>query len=483
MNDNAVIQFPVRDEASVRVNDSYTNYAANVGYNTNNLSSYGTYSFTFLTRNRILLESMYRGSWIIGKAIDATADDMTQAGIDIQSTMPPRNREIVDESLEDMQIWGALNECIKWSRLYGSAIGVHLIDGQDFRTPLNIDRVGKGQYKGVLTMDRWQLVPSLGDLIDDLGPNMGKPRFYTPVPDALIPDLGPIHYSRIFRMDCIDLPHYQKQTENLWAESIVERIYDRLIAFDSTTDSTAQLVFRAYLRTWSVENLRNIISAGGPAYGQLKKNMEEIRKYQSSEGITLIDAKDKFEGHTYSFAGLDDVLMRFGEQLAGATDTPLVRLFGTPPKGMNATGESDLRTHYDNIKRHQKTRLRRPVKQILALTHRSLFGVPLPDGTGFEFNPLWQSTDAEKAEMGAKDSNSVTSAYTANVVTRATALMELRQRSKITGLWSNITDEEIADAESEPPLSEFVQTPDDIAEQTAKANGSEKDGGKEEDTV
>jgi hypothetical protein len=40
-----------------------------------------------------------------------------------------------------------LNDVLKWSRLYGGAILVMLIDGQDMSTPLNIDRIKEGNLK------------------------------------------------------------------------------------------------------------------------------------------------------------------------------------------------------------------------------------------------------------------------------------------------------------------------------------------------
>ncbi|MDI5448925.1 hypothetical protein MJL27_26670, partial [Salmonella enterica subsp. enterica serovar Anatum] len=42
-------------------------------------------------------------------------------------------------------------------------------------------------------------------------------------------------------------------TENEWGMSVVERIWDRLTAFDSATVGAAQLVYKAHLRTYKVE--------------------------------------------------------------------------------------------------------------------------------------------------------------------------------------------------------------------------------------
>ena len=55
---------------------------------------------------------------------------------------------------------------------------VALIDGQDPREPLRLNTIGPAQYKGMLVLDRWMVEPSLEDLVTDLGPNLGQPKYY-----------------------------------------------------------------------------------------------------------------------------------------------------------------------------------------------------------------------------------------------------------------------------------------------------------------
>ena len=40
-----------------------------------------------------------------------------------------------------------------WGRLYGGAIAVMLIDGQDVESPLDMKTIGKGQFKGFYVYD------------------------------------------------------------------------------------------------------------------------------------------------------------------------------------------------------------------------------------------------------------------------------------------------------------------------------------------
>lgn len=449
-----------RVRVPARTADSFANFSARLGIGAGNLSSASTYAFNPISRNRVLLENMYRGSWIIGQAVDLVAEDMTRAGVAIQSSLSPDGIEKLTGGMESLCIWQRLNDTIKWARLYGGCLGVMLIDGQKMDKPLRVNTVAKGQFKGMMVLDRWLVEPSLNDLIEEYGPDYGYPKYYTVVADAPGLRSQKIHHSRCIRLDGIELPYWQRIAENGWGMSVAERLYDRLVAFDSTTTGAAQLVYRAHLRTYAVDGLRDIISAGGPAFEGLLKQIDMIRLFQSLEGMTLMDKEDKFEAHSYGFAGLSDVMLQFGQQLSGALQIPLVRLFGQSPAGLNSTGESDIRLYYDGIQSQQEGRLRRGIGTILNLLCRSELGIDPPKDFNFTFRPLWQMTDVEKGTVAQSVTQSVTQAVDSGLVTPQAGLKELRQSSQITGIWSNITDEEINDAESDPPEPEEPGKPD-----------------------
>ena len=432
-------------------NDSFQNFAASLGYGTSNMSSGGTYGFNPITRNHTMLEWSYRGSWLVKVVVDAVAEDMTRERIAVESDMPPDELDRLDEYMEEMLIWQRLTETIKWSRLYGGCLAVIMIDGQKPETPLRIDTVGKNQFKGLMVLDRWMVWPHLDDPVQELGKDYGMPRFYEVVSDARVIPHMKIHHSRCIRFDGVELPYWQRMAENYWGLSVIEPLWDRLLAFDSATQGAAQLVYRAHLRTLYVEKLRELIAYGGDAFRAVVEQMRNIRLYQSNEGLTLLDATDKFETHSYAFGGLSDVLIQFAQQLSGAAQIPLVRLFGQSPAGLNATGDADIRNYYDFINSQQEDRLRGPVRKLLELSYRSMTGQPLPEGFDFTFAPLWQLADTEKADVATKITQAVTAAQGAGIISNSAALKELRQSSKTTGVFSNITDEEIKEADLAPP--------------------------------
>ena len=454
--------------------DSFQNFAARVGLGAGSQHDQSTYSANYLSRNRLLVESMYRSSWVVGQVVDVVADDMTREGINMRGLESPEDAEEINQELDRLQVWDKLNKTIKWSRLYGGAIAVMMIDGQNVSTPLNINTVAKDQFKGLIVLDRWMVVPSLEDLVTEYGPYYGVPKYYDVITDSVGLCNQKIHYSRVVRMDGVELPYWQAIAENLWGQSVIERLEDRLTIFDSATLGAGQLVYKAHLRTYKVKGLREIIAKGGRLYDALVKQIEQIRLWQSNEGMTLMDAEDTFETHQYSFTGLDNLLMQFGQQIAGATGIPLVRLFGQSPAGFSATGESDLSNYYDNINQQQEGRMRTPLQTLLEVVSLSKLGKALPDSFKFDFASLWQIDEKVKADVANTVAQAVTTVEESGLISRKTALKELRQSSEVTGIFSHITDEEIdaADDDPPPPKGEY----DEESNQPTDTQSGKKDG-------
>lgn len=441
--------------------DGFANFISRLGIGPqqqNNLSA-STYTFNLWTRNRVQLEAGYRGSWLVGQIIDTVADDMTRAGITITTNEGAENITKLNSAMSRFKIWQSICSLVKWSRLYGGGLGVIQIEGQKLNTPLNLDSIGKDQFKGISVYDRWQLNPDLTNVITE-GADMGLPKFYSIVLGGNIASVAGtetgqvvVHHSRCIRMIGIELPFWQAITEMMWGESVLERLWDRLISFDDATLSAANLVDRAQLRTVKIDELREIIGNGGPAYESLIQMFEMVRQFQSSQGLTIIDKNDEMQFDTYSFAGLADILLQFGQQVSGASGIPLIRLFGQSPAGLSATGDADIRMYYDNINAQQESRMRNPMETIIQVMYRSLFGVACPEDLEFQFTPLWQMSAMDKATIAKTNTETLIAAHQEGAIDISTLMLELRDTQGDYGLFGNITDEMVEEAKNEePPL-------------------------------
>lgn len=460
--------------------DSFTNFAQNYGIGADNALSTASYGFNPITRNRTLLEFIHRGSWLGGVAVDVVANDMTRGGIEIQGKINPKGMETIEETVRTLNIFQSVNSLIRWDRLYGGAVAVFLVEGQRLDTPLRLETVGKGQFKGLHVLDRWMLQPSLNQLVTEYGPDLGMPKFYDVIGDAPALRGQRIHHTRVIRREGVLLPYWQRLTENLWGTSILERLYDRMVAFDSATTGAAQLVYKAYIRTYKIKGLRELVGAGGKVASLVYSYVDFMRKFQGSEGITLMDADDEFEGHsTTAFSGLDSALTHFAQQLAGALQIPLVRLFGMSPSGFS-TGDTDLQMYYDTILQQQNDTLLVPMTRVYRAIAASE-GVKLPDGFKLEFRSLWQLDEKEKSDIATSVTGAIIQANEAGLISDQVAIKELRQASHHIGIFSNITDADInsADDVAAPPEADEALLPG--GEESDGLAGAKKPAAKKDD--
>lgn len=402
----------------------------------------------FKTLNRQQLEWAYQGSWMCGLAVDIIAEDMTREGVEIKGA-DPDVAERIDTAFDDLGIWESLTDTIKWSRLYGGAIAVMMIDGEDMSQPLNVASIRPGSFRGLYPLDRWQIMPS-PETIQKLGRNFGRPVRYEVLPgiSGLQMPVGKagVHHSRVLRFDGVRMPAYIRQAYQFWGASVLERVIPRIMAFDSATQAATQLLSKVFLRYYKVKGLRQILTNAQATKG-FYRQMDLVREFQGIEGMTLGDAEDDFQTFNYSFTGLPDILLQFGQQVSGAIGVPLVRLFGQSPVGLNSTGEMDLRLYYDDVKRRQDSDLRESMKRLLRVMYASEFGRLPDDGFTFDFRPLWQMTSEAKANVSQTMTGAILQAYDSQLIGAARALDELRKMSESTGMFTTITDEDIREAE------------------------------------
>lgn len=395
-----------------------------------------------ITGQRALIDAAYRSSWLVGAVVDTVAEDMTRNGVTITSTLEPDAKQQLQGGWESLALWNSLNNVIKQGRLYGGALGVILLDGDDMSTPLRVETVKAGAFRGIVPVNRWMVSPSLSERESALGPDLGQPRFYqvTDTSSGIPP--WKIHYSRVVRVDGITLPSQLAQDENGWGISVIERIYDRILAFDSATTAAVQLMNKAHLRTYSVVDLRKILAMGGSAREALLTQMAAIQQGQSLDGLTLMDASDKFETHAYHLNGLPEVLAQFAQQLSGALNIPLVRLFGQSPAGFT-TGDVDLANYYDGIAAQQARQLRRPVYTLMSILHRSVLGKALPEDFAFSFNPLWQLSELDRSKVAMQTVEAIGNAVSSGVMTPYAGAEQLRDSSQVTGIGSTIRQDDL----------------------------------------
>lgn len=445
---------PIRSRAL----DAFTNMLARLGAGTPNLLEGTEYTTERMTRDFATLNALYRESWIVRRIVDVIPADMLKNWITITSGIEPAVEKKISLALRRTQLIDKLKRGMQWGRLYGGALGIMLVkhQGNDLTTPLRLDYIMPGDFAGMLIFDRWNGVSPSSELVDDVtDPEYSYPKYYT-ISDPTNGGMVQIHHSRCIRFPGNLLPYWEELSELQWGASVIEPVMDDLKKRDNVSWNIAQLTFMANLRVLKMEDLGQLLSSTDAiSQRELYNTIQAQNILMSNMGLQIMDSKDSMETHQYTFGGLADVYQQFLMDIAGAAEMPVTKLFGRSPAGLNATGQSDLQNYYDMIAEKQESYLRPILNKVLPPFIISTLG-SMPDDFDFDFDPVAEPSDKERAELAKTGTDNVVAAFNAGLISQRMALQELKQQSERTGVWTNITDDDIAKA------SETVEVPGEM---------------------
>lgn len=430
--------------------DAFTNTLARLGFGTPNLLESTEYPMTRLTQDYNLMNSLYRSHWIIRKIIDCIPEDMCKNWINITTQLEPEQIKRFDRLQRTTRIKKSILQALKWGRLYGGAGAVVIIEGHEniLDEPLDYDSIMPGAFKGLIVSDRWSgLFPS-SEIIDNISsPDFGLPKYYQWFLES--GDSIKVHHSRVLRFTGRELPYLERYAENNWGASEVEVVFDELKKRDNTSWNIAQLIFLANLRVYKMSDLGEMLAIGDEKSKiELYNVLSMQNQLMNNMGMCVMNKEDDFQTHQYTFAGLNDIYQSFMLDISGAAEIPVTKLFGRSPAGLSATGESDMQNYYDLIDQKQESQLGPIFDKMLPIMFMSEFGY-IPDDLDWTFNPIANQSEDELANIVDKKTNAIINVVNAGIISQKTALKELKQMSDTTGMFTNITDEDIAKADDD----------------------------------
>ena len=122
--------------------------------------------------------------------------------------------------------------------------------------------------------------------------------------------------------------------------------------------------------------------------------------------------------------GFVDLWAKSQELMAMPSHTPLVKLTGITPSGLNASSDGEIRVYNDWISGLQNAFILPQIMKILRIAQMSLFG-EIDSNISFEFNSLKQMDDSELADLNLKK------AQTAGALIEAGVLSQEDERSRL----------------------------------------------------
>ena len=446
-----------RNPEATTAQDGYTNSLAYLG-EASALSKANDYERHSISNEYELLTVLYRENWLAARIIDTPCEDMTRSWYSLASEIDQEKLDELAKLETKHSIKQEITNAIRWGRLYGGAAAVMVIKGQEdmLEEPLDYDMLQPGCFRGLIVLDKVRgIFPSI-DLEEDMDdPEFGYPKYYEVVLDEETSQLIRIHHSRLLLFRGRQLPINEEINADYWGASEIEHVYEELQKRNASSANIAQLIFQANVAAMKISDYGEVLGMGTQAQRQqLYRTVEEMNRLRTSFGIALMGTEDSYEQHPYSFAGVAEVYETFMMDMAGAAEIPATKLFGRAPQGMNATGESDMKNYYEMISQLQERVLRPALEKLLPVMAMSLWG-EIPEDLEIVFEPLGTTTPSERAEIMGQSANPIIQAFSAGIISQKTALLELRESGKPINAWTNITDEDIENAEEEVDTGEM----------------------------
>lgn len=323
-----------------------------------------------------------------------------------------------------------MREALQYQRAYGGgAVFLGVDDGEpDLTRPLDLDRVQsvrhltayRGGWDGELIAWRWYndpRKPKFGEPAVYMLRNLGVPIASPAAPGETRPPppipAGPtgslifyVHESRLLLFPGQPVSRLARVQMRGWSDSIFSRVDEVLAQYAQTWSGITVLMQEYSLPVMSMEGLSALLaSKNKEQQGQMANRVQAMSMAMSIARMRLIDTKEKLERLSVPMGGMADVLREFALRLAAAAGMPVSMLFGQVQGGLGDAAKGDIRFFYDRIEGRQEDELLPQVEKLERLLLRSKDGPTggkEPKRWTATMNPIWQMTDAEKADYRNK---------------------------------------------------------------------------------
>lgn len=372
------------------LNDGLVNVVANLGTARDKAAS-SHYVFSPLTCSE--LEQAYRGSWLPRAVVDIPAQDATRKWRSWQAEADQIER--IERLEKQLRVRDKIEECLIAARLYGGAALYINVGDRSPDTPLDPARAR--QIRGLTLLTPLELTPD--EIVRDIeSPYYGKPEYYK----LNRRDTGAevrIHASRLVVLEGASVPGIASEygVQRGWGDSVLQSTIEAIRQMDNTAANIVSLVFEAKVDVFRFAGFADLLKqAGGDEL--LTKRLISQAAMKGINGAVVIDAQDEYEAKSASFGGLDALLDRFANMVAGACRIPVTRLFGRASVGLSGTGDGDERVYFDRIDHLQST----VIEPEMSVLDECLIWAALrarPEEIWYRWNPLRQVTEKERADI------------------------------------------------------------------------------------
>lgn len=416
-------------------NDTWTNAVTGIGTDADK-STHTTFVRTH-NRNADYWEDLYHGSDLAQTICDALPKGALRRGFNISD-------EDLDAELKGLNLGKVLQDAaIRGRYLGGCAILVELDDGRDLQ---EAPPFGGANITGFRVMDR----------IDLMAKAWQARTFPTHWRNNRTSEV--IHTDRlVFFYGHTQIPERVMEQNGWWGPSIYETLYETIQQFESTERNIRALIADANQGVYTINDLDEIMKSGDAE--TLRLRLQLMDQTRSVMRAIVLGNGETFERKPTPLTELANLWVQSMNRLAASALMPVTILFGREPAGMNATGESDIRSWYDRQDSYRQDVLAPAIARIAKLGGVEDITVTWPS--------LWQATEQEESDIELKRAQAAEIYILNGVLTSEQATKALfSHRAEQYGIDLADLEQEASDPIGAPAVSE-TPSPEKVATEEA----------------
>lgn len=353
--------------------------------------------YYLISNFRQIISQCYAEIGLFQAVCNVPVDDALRGGITIKS------KQLSEEQIEALQIsvdrdndLTTAGQAAKWNRAYGGA-GIIVLTDQDPETPFNIKALTADENLEFRAVDMWEL------FWDKQSTEGYDPTNQTENFDYYNYYGEQIHKSRVMRLIGVTAPSFIRPRLRGWGLSVFEPLVSSLNQYIKAIDVSYNIIDEAKVDVYKIKNLVNTLLSPNGAQ-KIYQRMQIANLSKNYNNALVMDSEDDWEQKQLSFAGIAEYMQSARMQIASDVRIPMLKLFGTPATGMNASDEDSIEVYNAMVESEVRNKLKYDILRMLEIKSQLLFGF-VPDDLSLEFKPLRVLSGVQEEEVKTQKFN------------------------------------------------------------------------------
>ncbi len=323
---------------------------------------------------------------VIRAGVELRSEEMTRKWIDFSYSGEQDGESAAADIVADMtrfHIDKVIREALDLCGYFGGCL-VYIDTGnktdEELRLPLggDGDTFALDSIKGFKVLEPFNVAPMHYNCFNPIDRN-----YFTP--QAWLVMGREIHASRFLYFSEGKPPTMLLPSYNFFGIPLAQTVAEVVAGFTESREAATRLLKKFSLTIFKTD-MSELLS--GNVANNVKRRVQYFAQNRDNDGIMTVDKEaEDIIGIATPLSGVTDIVRQQMEIVAAYFGEPAVKLWGISPNGFNATGESDIQSHYDHIHAMQEKILRDPLERLIRLLQLNRYG-NIDENLTFEFCPL-----------------------------------------------------------------------------------------------